>query len=138
MPYGSAGRSAANKLRALLPPATAAGTEHLLTLLRVQVSPAVVEPRVLAALEHAVADGTAVRLRYADRHGTETARTVEPAGSYGTPGGWHVAAWCRLRDEGRLFRLDRIHAVHQTREPVQQRDLDVVLGWLPTPAVAPE
>lgn len=106
--------------------------------LRVQTTPFASAPRVLAVLEQCVADGTAVRIRYTDRHGTKTDRTIEPAGFYGTPDGWHVAAWCRLRDDARLFRLDRIRAATPTRQLVHPRDLDAVLGWIPAPATAPE
>ena len=60
-------------------------------------------------LEQAVTDNTAVRLRYTDRNNTATERTVEPAGFYGTPDGWALAAWCQLRNNARLFRPYRIH-----------------------------
>ena len=99
---------------------------------------AAVPPRVLSVIEQSVTAGTAVGLRYTDRHGATTDRTVEPAGFYGTPDGWHLAAWCRLRDDARLFRLDRITAAQSTRQPVEQRDLDAVLGWIPAPADVPE
>lgn len=137
MPYGTAARSAANKLQALLPPETAVGADRLRARLRVQPGPPAAAPRVLAVLEQAVAESTAVRLRYVDGKGAATDRTVEPAGFYGTPDGWGLAAWCRLRDDARLFRLDRIAATTGTRQPCEHRDLDVVLGWLPAPAVVP-
>lgn len=137
MPYGTAARSAANKLHALLPPTTAVGVEHLRGRLRVQPAPPAAAPRVLAVLEQAVIDGTAVRLRYTDRNEALTDRTVEPAGFYGTPDGWALAAWCQLRDDARLFRLDRIHTATATRQSCEWRDLDTVLGWLPAPTVTP-
>lgn len=137
MPYSTAARSAANKLQALLPPATAVGVEHLRTRLRVSPAPPAATTRVLAVLEQAVADGTAVRLRYTDRNDTATDRTVEPAGFYGTQDGWYLGAWCRLRDDARLFRLDRIGSATATKRTCQPRDLDVILGWLPAPTVTP-
>ncbi|MGI8535425.1 MAG: helix-turn-helix transcriptional regulator [Mycobacteriales bacterium] len=137
MPYSSAARSAANKLQALLPPATAIGVEHLRSRLRVQPAPPAATPRVLAVLEQAVTDHTAVRLRYTDRNDASTERTIEPAGFYDTPDGWALAAWCQLRDDARLFRLDRIHTATGTKQPCPPRDLDNVLGWLPAPTVTP-
>lgn len=137
MPYSAAARSAANKLHALLPPATAIGVEHLRSRLRVQPPSPVAAPRVLAVLEQSVADNTSVRLRYTDRNSASTERTVEPAGFYGTPDGWALAAWCQLRDDARLFRLDRIQRATATRQPCQPRDLDAVLGWLPAPTITP-
>ncbi len=137
MPYSSAGRSAANKLHALLPPAAALGVEHLRHRLRVQPAPARAAPRVLAVLEQAVPDNTAVRLRYTDRNNTTTDRTIEPAGFYGTPDGRALAAWCQLRKDARLFRLDRIRTATATRQLCPPRNLDTVLGWLPAPTVTP-
>lgn len=103
MPYSTAARSAANKLHALLPPATVVGVEHLSSRLRVTPTRSAATPRTLAVLEQAVTDSTAVRLRYVDRNDAATDRIVEPAGFYGTPaGGWAMAAWCRLRDDARL------------------------------------
>jgi predicted DNA-binding transcriptional regulator YafY len=34
---------------------------------------------------------------------------------------WYLVAWCRLREELRSFRLDRIIASHDTGEPVPAR-----------------
>lgn len=137
MPYGTAARSAANKLHALLPPATAIGVEHLRNRIRVQQAPPAAAPRILAVLEQTVTDHTAVRLRYTDRNNAHTDRTVEPAGFYGTPDGWALAAWCTLRNDARLFRLDRIQTATATQQPCQPSDLDAVLGWLPAPTVTP-
>jgi len=137
MPYGTAARSAANKLHALLPPATAIGVEHLRNRIRVQQAPPAAAPRILAVLEQTITDHTAVRLRYTDRNNAHTDRTVEPAGFYGTPDGWALAAWCTLRNDARLFRLDRIQTATATQQPCQPRDLDAVLGWLPAPTVTP-
>ncbi len=137
MPYRAAAHSAASKLQALLPSETAAGVEQLRSRLRVSPAPPVATTRVLAVLEQAVTDHTAVRLRYTDRAGAHTERTVEPAGFYGTPDGWAVAAWCRLRDDARLFRLDRITSATATSTRCQVRDVDHVLGWVPPPTVTP-
>jgi len=132
-----AARSAANKLHALLPAATAAGVEHLRHRLRVQPAPPTVAPRVLAVLEQAVTDSTAVRLRHTDRPNASTQRTVKAAGFYGTPDGWALAASCQLRDDARLFRLDRIQTATGTKQICPARDLDTVLGWLPAPPSPP-
>lgn len=137
MPYGTAARSAATKLHALLPPATAAGVEDLRRRLRVTPSPPAAAPRVLAVLERAVTDNTAVRLHYTDRNDEATERTVEPAGFYGTTAGWALAAWCRLRNDARLFRLDRIRTATGTQQTCPVRDLDAVLGWLPEATITP-
>ncbi len=138
MPYTGAARSAATKLQALLPPTTAAGVETLRQRVRIEPTPQRSLRRVVDVLEQAILDNTVVRLAYTDRHGNPSRRDVEPAGFYGTTTGWSLAAWCRTRDAGRLFRLDRITAAHPTREPHRYRDLDTTLGWLPAPTITPE
>jgi predicted DNA-binding transcriptional regulator YafY len=88
-------------------------------------------------LEDAVASATVVRLDYRDRNGVKTRREVEGAGFLGAGDGWYLGAWCRLRQDRRLFRLDRIERAAFTKERAPTRDLDDVLGWLPAPTTPP-
>lgn len=138
MPYTIAGRSAAAKLRRGLPDATAAATRALCERIRVeQPSPSGVDRRIMQILEDAVASATVVRLDYRDRNGVKTRREVEGAGFLGAGDGWYLGAWCRLRQDRRLFRLDRIERAALTKERAPTRDLDDVLGWLPAPTTPP-
>jgi predicted DNA-binding transcriptional regulator YafY len=43
-------------------------------------------------------------------------------------GRWYLLAWCRLRDGGRRFRLDRIDAARLTGESFADRDLRETFG----------
>jgi len=139
MPYTDAGHSAAIKLRRLLSDATSAATRDLCARIRVQ-QPRVsgVSDRILHILEDAVASRTVLRLTYRDRNGVRTRREVEPAGFLGGSEGWFLGGWCRLRDDRRLFRLDRVMSAAATAERAPARDLDEVLGWPPEATVAPE
>jgi predicted DNA-binding transcriptional regulator YafY len=139
MPYTTAARSAASKLRRGLPDATATATADLCERIRIeQPLPSQVDRRILAVLEDAVASATVVRLDYRDRNGVATRREVEGAGFLGASDGWwYLGAWCRLRKDRRLFRLDRIERATLTTERAPTRDLDDVLGWLPSPTAAP-
>jgi len=47
-------------------------------------------------------------------------------------------AWCRLRQEGRFFRLDRIRRAELTAELTPPRDYAETLGYIPDPGVRPE
>ena len=58
-------------------------------------------------------------------------RVVEPAGVLGTSKGWYLAAFCRLRQAPRAFRLDRIAEARLTQEPIAPRPLDAMLPDLP-------
>ena len=76
-------------------------------------------------------------LSYRDREGRTTRRQVECHGLYTRGRDWYVVGWCRLRADRRLFRLDRIATVSVLPEPVAERDLDEILGWVPVPAERP-
>jgi predicted DNA-binding transcriptional regulator YafY len=62
------------------------------------------EVRLLA---HAVERGTPVRIRYTNASGRSSARVIDPIDL----DGHLLEAWCHLRDDERIFALDRIEAV---------------------------
>ncbi|GLW68191.1 transcriptional regulator [Kitasatospora phosalacinea] len=126
-PYAAAARTAAQKLAAVLPEPAAATARDLAR--RIVALPAAPEPvaTARAAVEHALAAGTVLRLRYADAAGRESERLVEPAGLLTAGGHWYLIAWCRTRRAGRGFRLDRITAADPTAEPAGRHDLAALL-----------
>ena len=67
----------------------------------------------------------------------ETERSVEAGGFFNGGDFWYLIAWCHLRESGRLFRLDRISSARLTRRRVEERDLDELLGWVPTETSTP-
>ena len=75
------------------------------------------------AVEQAIVDRRVVRLRYVDRSGHATDRVVEPLAVVGVTPNWYLTAWCRLRDDVRWFRVDRIRDAFLTRERAPERDL---------------
>jgi hypothetical protein len=62
------------------------------------------ERRMLA---HAIDAGQAVRIAYVDANGRSTVRVIEEIELTGSV----IEAWCRLREDERMFALDRIEAV---------------------------
>ena len=52
----------------------------------------------------------------------KTTREVEPVGLYFYSHHWHLIAWCRLREDYRDFRLDRISSLHILNEQFRHRD----------------
>ena len=49
--------------------------------------------------------------------------------------GWYLVGWCRLRGDGRAFRLDRISHAHVTDQPAMPRVIrDLVPDVPPGPA----
>jgi len=71
----------------------------------------------LSALQLALTNYELVKIEYmtADRPEV-TARIIEPFALYHTMDNWIVIAWCRLRNDYREFRLDRIRKLTNTTE----------------------
>ena len=147
-PFASAMRSALRKVLAAAPAARIAEAAQLMDRVRLIGPAGPGQPQSSGAVRwkaaagtHAVAmpgsgrAGTAVPLaiqeaitarhvlvlHYRDRHDAVTVREVEPVAFAGTPAQWYLLAWCRLRDGGRAFRMDRIQAVADTGEPAPAR-----------------
>jgi len=78
------------------------------TLMRGTVRPS--DPATLLTLSTAAQLTQRVWMRY--RSGNEeTQRTVDPYGIVLHQGNWYAVGWCHLREDVRIFRLDRILAV---------------------------
>ncbi|MCW2944677.1 MAG: transcriptional regulator protein-like protein [Actinoallomurus sp.] len=60
-----------------------------------------------------------IRLHYADAKGNITIREVEPVTCLVHRDHWYLVAWCRLRQDIRAFRFDRVLAVESTDIPAR-------------------
>ena len=70
----------------------------------------------LDAVESATRSRTVLAIVYGDENGAETRRAVQPLGLWFWGKVWTLVAWCELRDDFRMFRLDRItHMVAEDR-----------------------
>ncbi|MBX2824892.1 MAG: YafY family transcriptional regulator [Gammaproteobacteria bacterium] len=64
-----------------------------------------------------------VALQYGGGPGqSPTERQIEPVGLYYYSHHWHLIAWCRLREDYRDFRLDRIRHLELLPETFRRRD----------------
>ena len=52
-------------------------------------------------------------LDYSDQNGVATRRVIRPLGLWFWGAVWTVVGWCELRDDFRMFRLDRIDAMQE-------------------------
>lgn len=76
------------------------------------VSRARSEPnRYMMPLSLAAAQGKRVWMRYQARPGEECERTFDCYGLVYHNGRWYAVGYCQLRQDTRIFRLDRIHAL---------------------------
>jgi predicted DNA-binding transcriptional regulator YafY len=87
-------------------------------------------------LHGAVEARQVLQLQYRDPSARETARQVEPLCLTFWGGSWTLGAWCRLRQDFRNFRPDRIVAVETTGEiftDIAGRDLNAYLRAVGNP-----
>lgn len=68
-------------------------------------------------LEQAVEKRNRLRLFYSDAEARSTERIVRPLGLWFWGKVWTLVAWCELRNDFRIFRLDRISGMENGGEP---------------------
>lgn len=78
-------------------------------------------------IEKAVEDRVLITLSYSDADGKLTQRPVRPLGLWFWGKVWTLVAWCELREDFRMFRLDRIKDLTEgeTFTPVSAKSLTV-------------
>jgi predicted DNA-binding transcriptional regulator YafY len=124
LPFADAGRRAEQKVLAAMASTEAARARELAGRLRLGDFGRGGDDVTGAAVEQAVVERAVVELGYRDREGRPTSRTVEAHGLQLTPDGAYLVGWCRLRDDVRDFRLDRITSVRQTGEVAPARPIE--------------
>ena len=124
MPFADAGRRAELKLLAAMSAGEAARARELAGRLQLGGFAPGGARDIVVAVEQAVVDRTVVDIGYRDRHGAVSLRTVEAHGLQVTPDGSYLVGWCRLRDDQRSFRLDRIVSVRNRGEPAPLREVE--------------
>ncbi|MER5372881.1 WYL domain-containing protein [Streptomyces sp. NPDC002553] len=135
-PYAGAVRTASQKIAASM--AGPASTTVRELAARIVALPTRTAESVRTVVEQALTDSTVLRLSYVDAAGRESDRAVEPAGLLTADGKWYLIAWCRTRQAGRGFRLDRITAAAPTGEQARPHDLaGLLLGSAAAGAVQP-
>lgn len=133
MPFAEAGISALKKLTGVMASSPKSSASKLVSHIRVVPGPNASATQTVAdVLQEALIEARAIELSYRDFQLRETLRQVEPAGMLGTHRGWYLAAWCRLRQGPRAFRLDRIVSARLLRDdPITPRSLDSMIPDLP-------
>ena len=122
-PFAGALRSAVRKVVGVMPPADAEKARRLAG--RVRLFPHDNDSRTSTAqtVEEAILASLVIEIDYEDREGATTSRAVEPMALVaGTGDQWYLVAHCRMRDDQRVFRLDRILGARATGESAPERD----------------
>lgn len=78
-------------------------------------------PGYMYEILKSISDKKAVNMQYFANYTEQLSeRTVEPVGLYYIGNHWHLVGWCRLRNDYRDFRLDRIQHLKNTNVPFTQ------------------
>jgi predicted DNA-binding transcriptional regulator YafY len=99
------------------------------------INSAASNPNALLTISEAAQDNRRIWLRYRSSEEV-TERTVDPYGVVHHRGRWYVVGWCHLREDVRMFRLDRVLALEPRDEsfakPLDFNCVDFVLQSLAT------
>ncbi|HEY7033974.1 MAG TPA: YafY family protein [Thermomicrobiales bacterium] len=98
------------KIERVLPPAVRDRVGAVQATLVTDLAPARAVPtsETLVTLSAGAQQGRRVRLRYRAWDGGETEREIDPYGVVFVTGRWFTVGYCHLRQNTRIFRLDRI------------------------------
>jgi predicted DNA-binding transcriptional regulator YafY len=109
-------RSALQKIVAAMPERALEEARTTAEKVRLLVQP-VPDPdaEIAEIIWRAVRENHLLRIRYIDVGGVETEREIEPQHVVVGPYGSYLTAWCHLREDDRVFRMDRI--THAERRP---------------------
>ncbi len=77
----------------------------------------------LLPIQNAIAEKKAIEIKYFSQYReANTKRVVEPIGLYYYSNAWHLIAYCRMREDYRDFRIDRIKQLDETDECFKTKD----------------
>jgi predicted DNA-binding transcriptional regulator YafY len=88
-------------------------------------------PHVPITAQRAIAEQLVLWIDYLDRNSVGSRRPTEPIGVVSLDEDWYLVGWCRLRDDARSFRLDRVRGAQLTGETAPVRDPERFLEFMP-------
>ena len=132
-PFAAAGRAARNKVLAAMSSDDVAATKAMAERVRRYRRPraGAATPQVPLTVQRAIAEQLVVAIDYLDRNSAPSRREVEPIGVVALDDDWYLVGWCRLREDARRFRLDRIHGAELTGAVAPVRDPERFLEFMP-------
>ncbi|MEP6984994.1 MAG: YafY family protein, partial [Chloroflexota bacterium] len=111
--------SAAAKIARVLPEELQQSAEALhnsLLLDNVQIGASVVSNEWITAFSRAIYEEKCLQIAYTSSDGALTNRVIAPYGLILLARTWYVAAYCYLREDMRVFRLDRVRSISSTHQ----------------------
>ncbi len=113
------------KVKSFIPAETAKDIEFKANQIYIDLSPWMGNRNVQAYLEiikTALRESSLLSFEYADRYGSQTARTAEPHQLVLKGSHWYWLGYCRTRNDFRLFRLSRTSNLRMQAEFFTPRD----------------
>ena len=115
--------NAITKVKAIIRYSEKEKAEKLENRLYVLSSDETNETNLLSTIQLAITDCQVLKIKYYTHYTESVAdRSIEPLGIYSTKGNWIVIAFCRLRNELRSFRIDRMLNLVVTGERFPESD----------------
>lgn len=118
-------RSAMYKIRAVLQNTDKEYLEYLEDRVLVRKNPYLPELQYnnyFGLITEAIIGNRLMKMKYFSNHRYEnTERVIEPVGIWFLSGRWHMTAWCRLREDYRHFRIDRIQTIESTQDVFEKK-----------------
>ena len=122
-PFSAAGRVARNKVIAAMSADDRETTRQMANRVRRYDRDEQDErAQVPIVVQRAIVESAVLQIDYSDQASTLTKRDVEPMGVVSIDDDWFLVGWCRLRDDARAFRIDRIQDARLTGEFAPPRD----------------
>ncbi len=115
-----AASSALARIEAVLPKELAASLDAILMYAPGYQMPQALR-RLLDQVHNACVSRNALTFAYTRLNGESSHRSVRPLALYCWSGTWTLVAWCELRDDFRVFRLDRIAQLEVLPRTFDQR-----------------
>ena len=113
--FAGAARTALQKIVAAMPERALEEARATAEKVRLLVQPVPdLDAEITEVIWRALHDNHVLRIRYVDVGGLETEREVEPQHVVVGPNGSYLTAWCHLRGDDRVFRMDRITRAERT------------------------
>lgn len=135
LPFGPDGHTALAKVLGAMNDTQRQRTGDLASRMWMRTPPNHVRHPAARILDEALRTRVVVNIDYQDANQQQTSsRPVEPLSFARTEGRWYLLGWCRRRDAGRWFRIDRIQGARLTSQHFAARDVREVFGTPPDDA----
>lgn len=133
--------SALAKVRSFIPAESAKDIERKAAQTQIDLTPwmgGAGGTPYLEILKTAIQENRLLSFTYMDQHGQQTARTAEPYQLVLKGNHWYWHAYCRLRNDYRLFKLSRTANLRLLETRFTPREASAPRLNLPDPAAAPQ